>query len=113
MKQILLALRPWWQLGEHDEPTTTWKLLTLTIFVVYAAIRVWHLNHFAMSHDEVFSVEVSLMPWGAMIRAVIADVVHPPLFYVLLKLWILVGGTSIFWMRLLPCILSLFMVIPL
>ena len=66
-----------------------------------------------MSHDEVFSADVARMPWGAMMRAVIADVVHPPLFYVLLKLWILVGGASVFWMRLLPCILSLFMVIPL
>ena len=111
MKQRVLA--PHLQLGEDDEPTTAWRLLTLTIFVVYAAIRVLHLSHFAMSHDEVFSAEVARMPWGAMMRAVIADVVHPPLFYILLKLWILVGGASVFWMRLLPCILSLFMVIPL
>jgi uncharacterized membrane protein len=47
-----------------------------------------------------------------MFQAVIADMVHPPLFYILLKLWISGGGASVVWMRLLPMSVSI-LTIPL
>ena len=35
------------------------------------------------------------------------DLIHPPLFYVLLKLWISVGGETLFWLRLFPVVFSI------
>ena len=93
---------------------TSWKVLMSLVVVAYVFTRVWHLNHFALESDEAFSVQVVRTSWHAMMQAVLADSVHPPLFYVLLKLWASVVGTSsVFWMRLLPCTISLLIVIPL
>jgi uncharacterized membrane protein len=89
------------------------KMLLVLVLISYVAIRVWHLSHFAFGFDEIFSIGVAKMSWGSMMRAIVADLVHPPLFYILLKLWIWIGGTSAFWLRLLPCILSLLIVVPL
>ena len=89
------------------------KILLVLVLISYVAIRVWHLSHFAFGFDEIFSIGVAKMSWGSMMRAIVADLVHPPLFYILLKLWIRIGGTSAFWLRLLPCILSLLIVVPL
>jgi mannosyltransferase len=83
------------------------------ICLIYAALRLYHLSAFAMWHDEVFSVVVARMSWGAMFHAVIADLVHPPLFYILLKTWIALGGQSLFWMRLLPYLFSIGTILPL
>src|SRR6185295_17850883 len=41
------------------------------------------------------------------------DIIHPPLFYVLLKLWIALGGESLLWLRLLPVVLSTAALVPL
>jgi len=40
------------------------------------------------------------------------DLVHPPLFYVLLKVWIAAGGESLFWLRLLPALIAFVSIIP-
>ena len=42
-----------------------------------------------------------------MIAYIVDDVVHPPLFYVLLKIWIAVGGESLLWLKLLPVLAAL------
>jgi uncharacterized membrane protein len=40
------------------------------------------------------------------------DLIHPPLFYVLLKLWIAIGGESVFWLRLLPVLFATLALFP-
>ena len=40
------------------------------------------------------------------------DSIHPPLFYFLLKLWVAVGGDSLFWTRLLPALFSTLAIVP-
>jgi len=47
-----------------------------------------------------------------MLAAAVRDRTNPPLFYVLLKTWIGVGGTSVAWMRLLPCVLGILAAVP-
>jgi uncharacterized membrane protein len=48
-----------------------------------------------------------------MFSAAVADRTNPPLFYILLKLWTGVGGESVGWMRLLPCLIGILAAIPL
>ncbi len=47
-----------------------------------------------------------------LFQFVARDLIHPPLFYVLLKLWIAVGGESLFWLRLFPVVFSIISIIP-
>lgn len=60
-----------------------------------------------MWYDELFSIGVAGLPTGDSLRAVVADHTHPPLFYVLLKVWMLAGGESDAWVRLLPCLFAI------
>ncbi len=52
------------------------------------------------------------MGWRDLFNAAIADRTNPPLFYALLKVWIGVGGESVAWMRLFPCLLGIAAAIP-
>ncbi|HXL81781.1 MAG TPA: glycosyltransferase family 39 protein [Pyrinomonadaceae bacterium] len=45
-------------------------------------------------------------------RFVAADIIHPPLFYLLLKIWIAIGGESLLWLRLLPALFGIAAIIP-
>jgi 4-amino-4-deoxy-L-arabinose transferase-like glycosyltransferase len=74
----------------------------VAIFAIFVAIRLANLTTFCLDSDEVFSVRVASLAWPAMFDAVARDAVHPPLFYVLLKLWLGIGGESRLWLRLLP-----------
>ena len=40
------------------------------------------------------------------------DLIHPPLFYALLKMWIGVGGDGLLWLRLFPVLFSFLALIP-
>ena len=50
---------------------------------------------------------------GDLLGFVAADIIHPPLFYALLKVWISIGGESLFWLRLFPLLTSIAVIIPL
>lgn len=60
-----------------------------------------------------FSVDAARRGWGDLLAFVAEDAVHPPLFYLLLKAWITIGGESLLWLRLLPALLSILALIPL
>lgn len=81
-------------------------LATALIFV-FIAVRLANLTTFCLDSDEVFSVRIARLGWGAMLDAAARDAVHPPLFYALLKVWIHIGGESRLWLRMLPLAFSL------
>ena len=85
-----------------------WALVAL-----FVAVRAWNLTAFGLDSDEVFSVSTARLGWGDLTSALVYDVVHPPLFYGLLKLWIAIGGTSLLWVRMLPFLLSAAALVPL
>jgi hypothetical protein len=85
-----------------------WALVAL-----YILVRAWNLTAFCLDSDEVFSVTMARLPTGDLLAAIVYDVVHPPLFYLLLKLWIAIGGTALVWVRLLPFALSVLALVPL
>lgn len=86
--------------------------LIFIIFGLYIVLRFLNIAGNDLWFDEVFSVLTIRQSWQEMFGAVIRDGVHPPLFYILLKLWAGISQ-SIFWLQLFPLLISLFTVIPL
>jgi len=87
-------------------------LLLASIVALYAAARLWRLTGSCLWFDEVFGVHAARHAWGGLWRFVAADLIHPPLFYALLKLWVAAGGESLLWLRLFPFVASVACVAP-
>ena len=62
------------------------------VCAAYVVLRLWHLTDGCLWFDEIFSVHAAEQTWSGMWSFVAQDLIHPPLFYALLKLWIGVGG---------------------
>ena len=77
--------------------------MTALLVVLYAAAR---LTATCLWFDEIFSVHAARHPWGGLWSFAAADLIHPPLFYALLKLWAAAGGESLHWLRLFPALTS-------
>lgn len=93
-----------------DRRTTT--ILVIAVSLVYIAARMWRLTDSCLWFDEIFSVHAAEHEWGSIFWFVAQDLIHPPLFYALLKLWIGIGGDSVQWLRLLPLLFSVLTLIP-
>ncbi|HVG19459.1 MAG TPA: hypothetical protein VNI02_10420 [Blastocatellia bacterium] len=92
--------------------TKPFALSFLLTLAAYVAARVWDLTSYGLFSDEIFSVWVAGNGWRELMALVVEDVVHPPLFYLLLKAWVLAGGDSLLWMKLFPVTLSVAAIIP-
>lgn len=88
------------------------RLLTAFLILLYIGSRLWRLTQFNLQRDEIFTLETARLGWRAMFATVAADVVHPPLFYLLLKIWIQAGGESLRWLRLLPTLIAIATLVP-
>ncbi|MFM9903037.1 MAG: hypothetical protein ACKVQJ_00530 [Pyrinomonadaceae bacterium] len=84
-----------------------------TLVAAYVALRFWHLTDSCLWFDEIFSVHAAEHPWNELLSFVALDLVHPPLFYILLKLWIGLGGESVFWLRTFAVLFSVASIFPL
>ena len=91
---------------------TTWAAL-VALVALYVALRLWRLTASCLWFDEIFGVHAARHAWGQLPRFVAADVIHPPLFYALLKVWVAAGGESLLWLRLLPVLLATLALLPL
>lgn len=76
--------------------TALWLLLLIVITGV--GLRSYQLTTRSLWFDEVFSWRLIQFPWGEMITRAAADV-HPPLYYILLKSWSVVFGSSLLALR--------------
>lgn len=101
---------------------TTWKRsgsrrkqpwILYAVVAIYVAARLWHLAAVCLDGDEIFGVLLSRLGWKALTAAAAVDSVHPPLFYYLLKVWVLIGNESLLWLRLLPALFSVLSILPL
>ena len=91
------------------------KIFRLTITalcVAYFVARLWQLTDGCLWFDEVFSVHAAEMPLGTMWTFVAQDLIHPPLFYALLKFWIGIGGDGLLWLRLFPVLFAVLALVP-
>ncbi len=101
--------------GSWKRPSSrrTQKWVLYAVVAIYVAARLWHLAAVCLDGDEIFSVLLSRLGWKALTAGAAADSVHPPLFYYLLKLWVIVGNESLIWLRLLPALFSVLAILPL
>lgn len=79
---------------------------------LYVAARLRGLTASCLWFDEIFSVHAARHTWGALWRFAAADLIHPPLFYALLKLWASAGGESLLWLRLFPALTAIAALVP-
>ncbi|MEP6947298.1 MAG: glycosyltransferase family 39 protein [Acidobacteriota bacterium] len=79
---------------------------------VYTAVRMWRSSASCLWFDEIFSVHAAEHTWGTIIAFVAKDLIHPPLFYFFLKIWISIGGESLSWLRLLPVAFAVAAIVP-
>jgi hypothetical protein len=76
--------------------------VTATLIALFLFTRVWRLTDVPLDGDEIFSLLLARSTWHQLFDGAIRDAIHPPLFYVLLKIWVWAGGESLLWLRLFP-----------
>lgn len=96
----------------RDSASSFSSLLFLLVIVLFIAARLWQLTTSCLWFDEIFSIHAARHDWRHMFQFVAADLIHPPLFYALLKIWIAIGGESPLWLRLLPGLFSVAAIAP-
>ncbi|PYT00959.1 MAG: hypothetical protein DMF63_04650 [Acidobacteria bacterium] len=87
-------------------------IMFAVLAILYVAVRVWHLDAACLWFDEIFSVHAAEHDWNSLFWFVAQDLIHPPLFYAVLKVWIGIGGESVFWLRLLSVLFSTLAIVP-
>jgi uncharacterized membrane protein len=82
------------------------------LIAAYIATRFWRLTASCLWFDEIFSIHAAEHSWNTILTFIAQDLIHPPLFYLILKVWIGIGADSLFWLRSLPVIISVVALIP-
>ena len=82
------------------------------VVLIYVSARLWRLGASCLWFDEIFSVHAARHNWLGLLKFAGADIIHPPLFYAVLKIWIAIGGESVLWLRLLPFLFSVLAIAP-
>lgn len=91
--------------GYHPTSTSA-RAVFVCASLLYLATRFWQLTASCLWFDEIFSVHAARHSWMSLLGFVVEDIVHPPLFYALLKIWIGIGGDHVLWLRLLPALFA-------
>ena len=94
------------------EKKNVWLTVLTAICIIYISARFWNLTDSCLWFDEIFSVHAAEIDFDQLIWFVAQDLIHPPLFYILLKIWIFIGGESLFWLRLFPVLFSIIALVP-
>lgn len=89
-----------------------WLIVLAAICLVYILLRVWNLTDSCLWFDEIFGVHAATHDWQNLFSFVAQDLIHPPLFYIFLKIWISIGGESLFWLRFFPVFFSIVALVP-
>jgi len=89
------------------------NILLAALVAGFVLLRFWRIDVACLWFDEIFSVHAAQQSWGNLFSFIAADLIHPPLFYVVLKLWIGIGGESVFWLRALPAFFAIASIPPL
>ncbi|MEP7074787.1 MAG: glycosyltransferase family 39 protein [Acidobacteriota bacterium] len=89
-----------------------YRMGLMVLIGAFVGFRLWGLTDSCLWFDEIFSVHAAEHSWSSLFAFVARDMIHPPLFYAALKIWIAVGGEGLFWLRLLPVLLAAIAVIP-
>lgn len=72
--------------------------LTASILLFGLFLRLYHNTDISLWHDEAFSALLIKYPWGEMFYRIGLDV-HPPAYYVALRLWSMAFGDTLLALR--------------
>lgn len=87
---------------ETNAIKSRWMCLAIILLMFLgAAFRLISLKHEAMFADEVFSRNVAVQPVPHALKLVREDLVHPPLYYLLLKVVVSIFGADVLGLRVL------------
>ena len=102
------------KLNRVDVPVLTEAASAVFAFGVglFVAARLWQITAHSLDGDEVFSIYAARLDWSGMMELIARDVNHPPLFYILLKLWVGIGGESLLWLRMFPLLTAVAALVP-
>src|SRR6266481_1280476 len=81
--------------------------------IAYIALRIGSIWALHLWGDEVFTYSLSQGPWLSLFKRAGLDMVHPPLFYLVLKLWIYLADSSMAGLRVFTVAISLATIVPL
>jgi 4-amino-4-deoxy-L-arabinose transferase-like glycosyltransferase len=107
--------------GSHEDTSRKILLVLLLIVVIGTLLRVVTLSHEALEGDELFTRRVVELPMRLSYEAIRDDLVHPPLYYVLVKAGTAVWGSGalgvrvwslVFGVALLPLVAVIGAVLP-
>lgn len=73
-------------------------ILILFLVIIALIMRVHHLTDISLWHDEAFSALLIKYSWSEMIYRIGLDV-HPPLYYIVLRIWSTFFGDSLLSLR--------------
>lgn len=73
-----------------------WSLIVIAI--IGLLLRLWHLTAISLWHDEAFSALLIKYNWSEMMYRIGLDV-HPPMYYIFLRIWADIFGHSLFALR--------------
>ena len=102
------GVRPWFA---APRGVREWAAAAL-VSALYVAARLWRLDAACLWFDEIFGLHAARHGWDELPRFVALDLIHPPLFYLLLKVWAALGGESVWWLRLFSVAASALAVVP-
>lgn len=80
--------------------------------LVFLLTRLQDLSAYSFWYDEIWSLNAVRDGWSALLVTIQEDLVHPPLFYLLLKIWHGLWGESELAARLLSVSLSTLLILP-
>lgn len=100
------------QTGKSARDRTLSRIVLVAIVVTAVLLRVWNLGRYSLWYDEVFSVVAARSSWSEMFRQILIDRVHPPLFYICLKVWIAALGESVIRLRVFSVCFSVLTLLP-
>lgn len=70
----------------------------IIILIIGTILRFYHNLDISIWHDEAFSALLIKYPWGEMMHRIGLDV-HPPMYYIFLRLWHYLFGDSVLSLR--------------
>ncbi|MCP5115473.1 MAG: hypothetical protein GY953_31995, partial [bacterium] len=83
------------------------------VCLLFAGARFDGMADYPLDGDEIYSFTQARADWEWFEYEMVRDAIHPPLFYLLLRGWVALGGQSLVWVRLLPVLASVLCLIPL
>lgn len=90
-----------------------WPAITLAaLLFLFVSVRLWKMAAYPLWGGELFTMIGVEQGWQEMISYIVSDIVHPPLFYILLKVWTMMGGQSLLWLKLFPVLSGTAVVVP-